>query len=80
MRKLACLAVPAWPEKAVSPAPSTELSDRRHVSIVLTLRSGIAEGRMHRRRDISGKVNPTVTVQEGEAVQINLINGEGADN
>jgi nitrite reductase (NO-forming) len=47
------------------------------------LRSGIAEGRMVYLGvggDIDGKVNPTLTVHEGEVVQINLINGEGAEH
>src|SRR5690606_29078712 len=30
--------------------------------------------------DIDGKVNPTLMVHEGEVVQINLINGEGAEH
>jgi heme/copper-type cytochrome/quinol oxidase subunit 2 len=29
---------------------------------------------------IDGKINPTLTVYEGELVQINLINGEGAEH
>ena len=30
--------------------------------------------------DIDGKVNPMLSVHEGETVQINLINGEGAQH
>ena len=48
-----------------------------------TLRTGIAEGRMVYigvGGDIDGAVNPTLVVHEGETVQINLINGEGAEH
>jgi nitrite reductase (NO-forming) len=54
-----------------------------HAPHSFTLRSGIAEGRMVYLGvggDIDGKVNPTLTVHEGEVVQINLINGEGAEH
>ena len=30
--------------------------------------------------DIDGQINPTLMVHEGELVQINLINGEGAEH
>jgi nitrite reductase (NO-forming) len=54
-----------------------------HTPTVFTLRSGIAEGRMVYLGvggDINGKVNPQLMVHEGELVQINLINGEGAEH
>ena len=54
-----------------------------HAPTSFTLRSGIAEGRMVYigvGADINGKVNPTLMVHEGETVQINLINGEGAEH
>ena len=54
-----------------------------HVPVVFTLRSGIANGRMvyvGMGGSIAGKVNPTLKVHEGETVQINLINGEGAEH
>lgn len=54
-----------------------------HAPTIFTLRTGIAEGRMvflGVGGDISGKVNPTLNVHEGETVQINLINGEGAEH
>ncbi len=54
-----------------------------HVPVVFTLRTGIANGRMVYigfGGDIAGKVNPTLKVHEGETVQINLINGEGAEH
>lgn len=57
--------------------------ERRHGSVAFTLRSGIAEGRMvflGVGGDIDGKVNPTLVAHDGETVQINLINGEGAEH
>ncbi|HVX37571.1 MAG TPA: copper-containing nitrite reductase [Hyphomicrobium sp.] len=54
-----------------------------HAPIIFTLRTGIAEGRMVYigvGGDIDHKVNPTLTVHEGETVQINLVNGEGAQH
>jgi nitrite reductase (NO-forming) len=54
-----------------------------HAPVVFTLRTGIADGRMvyiGMGGEIAGKVNPTLKVHEGETVQINLINGEGAEH
>ena len=54
-----------------------------HAPLTYTLRTGIAEGRMVYigvGGTIEGEVNPTITVYEGELVQINLINGEGAEH
>ena len=54
-----------------------------HAPVAFTLRTGVAEGRMvflGSGGDIEGKVNPTLTVHEGETVQITLINGEGAEH
>jgi len=54
-----------------------------HVPVVFTLRTGIANGRMvyiGLGGEIAGKVNPTLKVHQGETVQINLINGEGAEH
>ena len=54
-----------------------------HAPLVFTLRTGIAGGRMVYigvGGTIDGMVNPTLTVYEGELVQINLINGEGAEH
>ena len=54
-----------------------------HNPTIFTLRTGIASGRMVYigvGGDIDGQVNPTLMVHEGELVQINLINGEGADH
>jgi nitrite reductase (NO-forming) len=52
-----------------------------NASVVFTLRTGIAEGRMvflGVSGDIDGSVNPELFLHQGERVQINLINGEGA--
>ena len=54
-----------------------------HAPTSFTLRSGIAEGRMVYLgvgSEIDGKVNPMLIVHEGETIQINLINGEGAEH
>ena len=54
-----------------------------HAPLVFTLKTGIAQGRMVYvgvGGTIDGEVNPTLTVYEGELVQINLINGEGAEH
>jgi nitrite reductase (NO-forming) len=70
--------------KAVKPAKAeTGPQADMHAPKVFTLRSGIAEGRMvylGAGGDINGQVNPTLKVHEGETVQINLINGEGAEH
>jgi nitrite reductase (NO-forming) len=82
----------APPEIAQAPVPVPPLprptgsGTRRgdmHAPTIFTLRTGIAEGRMvflGVGGDINGKVNPTLNVHEGETVQINLINGEGAEH
>lgn len=54
-----------------------------HAPLTFTLRTGIAGGRMVYigvGGTIDGQTNPTLTVYEGELVQINLINGEGAEH
>ncbi len=87
--------VPVQAQDAATPAPaqatteSTELkvdpvaSTSYHSATIFTLRTGIADGRMVYigvGGDIDGKVNPDLIVHEGEIVQINLINGEGAEH
>ena len=67
------------------PAPVTEIPAHgdMHAPKVFTLRTGVAEGRMVYLGvggDINGKVNPMLKVHEGETVQINLVNGEGAEH
>ena len=67
------------PNRAGLAASHTDM----HAPVTFTLRSGIADGRMvflGSGGDIEGKVNPTLTVHEGETVQITLINGEGAEH
>ena len=59
------------------------MSSDMHAPTVFTLRTGVAEGRMVYLGvggDINGAVNPPLIVHEGETVQINLINGEGAEH
>ena len=54
-----------------------------HAPLVFTLRTGVADGRMVYLGvggDINGVVNPKLVVHEGETVQINLVNGEGAEH
>lgn len=66
-----------------SPRPVAPAMGDMHAPTSFTLRSGIAEGRMvyiGAGGDIDGKVNPMLMVHEGETVQINLINGEGAEH
>src|SRR5450830_1307552 len=65
------------------PAPAATPMGDMHAPTSFTLRSGIAEGRMVYigvGGDLDGKVNPLLMVHEGETVQINLINGEGAEH
>lgn len=61
----------------------TEAVVSYHNPKIFTLKTGIAAGRMVYLGvggDIDGQVNPTLMVHEGELVQINLINGEGAEH
>ena len=82
-------AVPSATQKVQAPAPPSRTAPGAgahgdvHAPTIFTLRSGIAEGRMVYLGvggDINGKVNPALNVHEGEIVQINLINGEGAEH
>ena len=73
---------PAPPQTSASPPAAVAHGDT-HAPTIFTLRSGIAQGRMVYLGvggDIDGKVNPMLVVHEGETVQINLINGEGAEH
>ena len=70
---------------AATPAPMKEgaMASDMHAPTVFTLRTGIADGRMVYLGvggDINGAVNPQLLVHEGETVQINLVNGEGAEH
>jgi nitrite reductase (NO-forming) len=74
---------PAPAAPAQSQAPASHQMTDMHAPKTFTLRSGVAEGRMVYigvGGDINGKVNPLLNVHEGETVQINLINGEGAEH
>jgi nitrite reductase (NO-forming) len=74
---------PPSPQTAPSPAPAAMAHGDMHAPTIFTLRSGIAQGRMVYigvGGEIDGAVNPTLMVHEGETVQINLINGEGAEH
>jgi nitrite reductase (NO-forming) len=54
-----------------------------HAQAVFTLRAGVAEGRLvflGAAGGINGQVNPMLKVHQGETVQINLVNGEGAQH
>ncbi len=75
-------AQPQIAETATSSAGATSAVSY-HNATIFTLRTGIAEGRMVYigvGGDIEGQINPTLMVHEGELVQINLINGEGAEH
>jgi nitrite reductase (NO-forming) len=80
-----CLPLPVL---AAGPAPSapadtTAMMAHAMPNAVFTLRTGIAQGKMvyiGKGGDIDGQVNPTLTVHEGDLVQITLVNGEGAEH
>lgn len=83
-------AAAGMPEPATSETVATQASPAPaapgvsyHAPLVFTLRTGIAEGRMVYigvGGTIDGQINPTLTVYQGELVQVNLINGEGAEH
>ena len=63
--------------------PAAPAHGDMHAPKIFTLRTGVAEGRMvflGAGGDINGQVNPMLKVHEGETVQINLVNGEGAEH
>jgi nitrite reductase (NO-forming) len=74
----------AAPAQPAAPATAAGGNSPAYAATVrYTLRTGIAEGRMvfiGFGGDIDGVVNPTLTAQEGDTVQITLINGEGAEH
>ena len=76
----------AQPAEASGPAATPAAAQPNisyHAPLTFTLRTGIAGGRMVYvgvGGAIDGQTNPTLTVYEGELVQINLINGEGAEH
>ncbi|HVL21273.1 MAG TPA: copper-containing nitrite reductase [Amaricoccus sp.] len=72
---------PAAPAATAANAPDPGVS--YHAPLTYTLKTGIAGGRMVYigvGGTIDGQINPTITVYEGELVQMNLINGEGAEH
>ena len=74
---------PAAEPAAAGHGSATGPSTSYHAPLSFTLRTGIAEGRMVYigvGGEIDKQINPTLTVHEGELVQINLINGEGAEH
>lgn len=74
-------ATPAASQATAANAPDPGLS--YHAPLTYTLKTGIAGGRMVYigvGGTIDGQINPTITVYEGELVQMNLINGEGAEH
>ncbi len=74
---------PASSQTAPSAPTGAMAHGDMYAPTIFTLRSGIAQGRMVYLGvggEIDGKVNPTMMVHEGEIVQINLINGEGAEH
>lgn len=85
---LTCLAILgvflfAFAQQAAAPAAGQAMSFNSHAPVTFTLRTGVAEGRMVYigvGGDIEGQVNPELSVHQGETVQLNLINGEGAEH
>src|ERR1700704_5851903 len=67
---------------AAAPADTTMMAHAMP-NAAFTLRTGIAQGKMvyiGKGGDIDGKANPTLSVREGDVVQITLVNGEGAEH
>jgi len=76
-------ASPQAPSQSAMPMMNGMGQGDMHAPLIITLRSGIAGGRMVYigvGGEIDEQVNPTLQVHEGETVQINLINGEGAEH
>src|SRR5438552_15753554 len=76
-------ATPPQPASPTMPGMTMMGQGDMHAPLVITLRSGIAGGRLVYigvGGDIDEQVNPTLQVHEGETVQLNLINGEGAEH
>jgi nitrite reductase (NO-forming) len=70
-------------ENAAVAAPHDAMSVHGRADESFMLRTGIAEGKMvfiGRGGAIDGKVNPELTVHEGDLVEVTLINGEGAEH
>jgi nitrite reductase (NO-forming) len=68
---------------AAQTASTTMTMSHEMPNAIFTLRTGITQGKMvyfGKGGNIDGKVNPTLTVHEGDIVQITLVNGEGAEH
>ena len=74
----------AFAAEAGTAAPAdTTMMAHAMPNTAFTLRTGIAQGKMvyiGKGGDIDGKANPTLSVHEGDIVQITLVNGEGAEH
>jgi nitrite reductase (NO-forming) len=73
------------PAAAAGPTPAPDMTTMAHAmpNAIFTLRTGIAQGKMvyiGKGGAIDGKVNPALTVHEGDVVQITIVNGEGAEH
>lgn len=71
------------PASGDAATPTVAPGTSYHAPVTFTLRTGIASGRMVYigvGGEIDGQVNPVLSVHEGEVVQVNLINGEGAEH
>jgi len=69
--------------QAAKPGRAEGAAPAMHAQAVFTLRTGVAEGRLvflGAGGSINGQVNPMLKVHQGETVQINLVNGEGAQH
>lgn len=75
-------AAPAADKNAMT-MPHDQMGVHGRADANFTLRTGIADGKMvfiGRGGAIDGKVNPDLTVHEGDLVEVTLINGEGAEH
>ena len=74
---------PAASQQAGAAPAAIDTSVAYVPDVRITLRSGIAEGRMVYigvGGTIDGEVNPVLSAAEGQVVQITLLNGEGAEH
>jgi nitrite reductase (NO-forming) len=69
--------------QAAKPVRAEGAAPAMHAQAVFTLRTGVAEGRLvflGAAGGINGQINPILMVHQRETVQINLVNGEGAQH
>ena len=77
------LAGAAYAPALLADSPAAYGAGHDAPNAVFTLGTGIAQGKMvfiGKGGAIDGKVNPTLSVHEGDVVQITLVNGEGAEH